>query len=410
MLESDKRRKTPTVKIGHVEMGSNHPIIIQSMTNTPTANIKETIKQIKELEDAGSELVRITVNDFEAMEAVPKIIDKLRNDGYKAPIIGDFHYNGHILLHKFPEAAKALDKYRINPGNVGKKNKRDENFSLMIEAALKYDKPIRIGVNGGSLDEELLTKLMDDNAALSAPKSSKEIFYEAMVQSAIQSAEAANKLGLSNDKIVLSVKMSDVQDMINVYEKLAARTNHVLHLGLTEAGGDIKGISSSSAALAILLQQGLGDTIRISLTPEPGKSRDLEVKTCKALLQSMGFRYFMPMVTSCPGCGRTNSDKFVHLAKDITAYIEQNMPSWKKNFPGVEKMTIAVMGCVVNGPGESKHANIGISLPGSSEAPNIPVYQDGSLFTVLKGDDIKEQFIDILENYISQTFTQKIKA
>ena len=409
MLESDNKRKTPTVKIGHVEMGSNHPIIIQSMTNTPTANIKDTVKQIKELEDAGSELVRITVNDFEAMEAVPRIIDILRNDDYKAPIIGDFHYNGHILLHKFPEAAKALDKYRINPGNVGKKNKRDENFSLMIEAALKYDKPIRIGVNGGSLDEDLLTKLMDDNALLSSPKSAKEIFYEAMVQSAIQSAEAASKIGLGNDKIVLSVKMSDVQDMINVYEKLAARTNHVLHLGLTEAGGDIKGISSSSAALAILLQQGLGDTIRISLTPEPGKSRDLEVKTCKALLQSMGFRYFMPMVTSCPGCGRTNSDKFVHLAKDITAYIEQNMPSWKKDFPGVEKMTIAVMGCVVNGPGESKHANIGISLPGSSEAPSIPVYQDGDLFTVLKGDDIKEQFINILEKYISKTFTQKIK-
>ena len=407
MRKNDLRRETTTVEIGHVKMGSKHPIVIQSMTNTPTADIEATIKQIKELEDAGSELVRITVNDFEAMEAVPKIIKQLRADGYVAPIIGDFHYNGHILLHKFPEAAKALDKYRINPGNVGKKNKRNENFALMIEAAIKYDKPIRIGVNGGSLDEELLTQLMDENATLKQPKDAKEVFYEAMVQSAINSADSAIKLGMTKEKIVLSVKMSDVQDMINVYSLLAQRCDYVLHLGLTEAGADIKGISASSAALSVLLQQGIGDTIRISLTPEPGKGRDLEVKTCKALLQSMGFRYFMPMVTSCPGCGRTNSDKFVHLAKDVTAYIEKNMPIWKKTYPGVEKMSIAVMGCVVNGPGESKHADIGISLPGSSEAPSIPVYQDGELLTVLKGDDIKEQFIDILNTYIKKRYLIK---
>ena len=405
MSNIEKRRKTNTVTIGNIKMGSEHPIVIQSMTNTPTADIKATVKQIKELEDAGSELVRITVNDFEAMEAVPKIIEILRKDGYKVPIIGDFHYNGHILLHKFPEAAKALDKYRINPGNVGKKNKRNENFALMIEAAIKYNKPIRIGVNGGSLDDELLTELMDKNATLENPKDAKEVFYEAMVQSAINSAESAIKLGLSKEKIVLSVKMSDVQDMINVYSLLAKRCDYVLHLGLTEAGADIKGISASSAALSILLQQGIGDTIRISLTPEPGKGRDLEVKTCKALLQSMGFRYFMPMVTSCPGCGRTNSDKFVHLAKDITAYIEKNMPKWKKIYPGVEKMSIAVMGCIVNGPGESKHADIGISLPGSSEAPSIPVYQDGELLKVLKGENIKEQFITILKTYINSKYS-----
>tara|TARA_A100001015_G_scaffold291380_1_gene365450 strand:+ start:1524 stop:2762 length:1239 start_codon:yes stop_codon:yes gene_type:complete len=405
MSNIEKRRKTNTVTIGNIKMGSEHPIVIQSMTNTPTADIKATVKQIKELEDAGSELVRITVNDFEAMEAVPKIIEILRKDGYKVPIIGDFHYNGHILLHKFPEAAKALDKYRINPGNVGKKNKRNENFALMIEAAIKYNKPIRIGVNGGSLDDELLTELMDKNATLENPKDAKEVFYEAMVQSAINSAESAIKLGLSKEKIVLSVKMSDVQDMINVYSLLAKRCDYVLHLGLTEAGADIKGISASSAALSILLQQGIGDTIRISLTPEPGKGRDLEVKTCKALLQSMGFRYFMPMVTSCPGCGRTNSDKFVHLAKDITAYIEKNMPKWKKIYPGVEKMSIAVMGCIVNGPGESKHADIGISLPGSSEAPSIPVYQDGELLKVIKGENIKDQFISILKTYIESKYS-----
>ncbi len=404
------RRSTPLVQIGNITMGAQSPIVIQSMTNTLTADIPATLSQIKLLADAGSELVRITVNDFEAMKAVPTIIKTLRKEGYNTPIIGDFHYNGHILLEKFPEAAQLLDKYRINPGNVGKKNTRNTNFAIMIKTAIKYNKPVRIGVNGGSIDEELLTTLMDHNAKLSEPEDAKHIFYEAMILSALNSASAAEELGLSKNNIVLSVKMSDVQDMINVYQRLAQRCDYVLHLGLTEAGADIKGISSSSAALAILMQQGIGDTIRISLTPEPGKTRDLEVKTCKALLQSMGFRYFMPMVTSCPGCGRTNSDKFVHLAKDVTAYIETNMPIWKQTYPGVEKMSIAVMGCVVNGPGESKHANIGISLPGNSEAPSIPVYQDGRLFKVLKGDNIKEQFIEILNIYIKQNYSIQTKV
>ena len=411
-MQQTPRRVTPTVKIGNettqfIKMGSEHPVVIQSMTNTPTADIEATIKQIKELEDAGSELIRITVNDMEAMQAVPKIVKQLRKDNYKAPIIGDFHYNGHILLTKCPEGAKALDKYRINPGNVGKGEKHDENYDLMIKAAIKYNKVIRIGVNFGSLDEELFTELMDKNGQLENPKGYKEVVYDAMCQSALSSAKQAEKIGLAKDKIILSVKMSDVQDMINVYTKLAKECDYVLHLGLTEAGGSIKGIAASSAALSVLLQQGIGDTIRISLTPEPGINRDQEVKTCRALLQSMGLRYFMPMVTSCPGCGRTNSDKFVYLAKDITTYIENSMPSWKESFLGIERLSIAVMGCVVNGPGESKHADIGISLPGSSEAPNIPVYQDGKLFKILKGENIKDQFIDILNEYIKTKYTSK---
>ena len=399
------RRYTETITINNVKMGSKHPIVIQSMTNTPTADIPATIKQIKELEDAGSELIRLTVNDYEAMQAIPKIAESLRSDGYKAPLIGDFHYNGHILLAKYPESARYLDKYRINPGNVGKKDKHDSNFSQMIEIALKNDKPVRIGVNGGSLDQELLTELMTQNAKESSPKDAQEIFAEAMIQSALRSASFARKIGMPKNKLILSVKMSDVQHMVDVYQKLATRCDYALHLGLTEAGSSMKGISASSAALAILLQQGIGDTIRISLTPEPGKSRALEVNACKALLQSMGLRFFMPMVTSCPGCGRTNSDKFVYLAQDITAYIEENMKTWKQKYPGVETLTIAVMGCVVNGPGESKQADIGISLPGSSEAPSIPVYQDGDLLTVLKGDDIKDQFINILNTYIQKRYS-----
>ena len=312
------------------------------------------------------------------------------------------------MLAKCPEGAQALDKYRINPGNVGKKEKRDDNFSTMIKIAVKYNKAVRIGVNGGSLDEELLTQLMDENASLKEPKDYKEVFCEAMIQGALSNAIRAESLGLPKEKIVLSVKLSDVQDMIRVYQELSKRCDYVLHLGLTEAGGSIKGISASSAALAILLQQGIGDTLRISLTPEPGVARDLEVKNCLYLLQSMGFRYFMPMVTSCPGCGRTNSDKFVYLAKDVTEYNEKNMPDWKTQYPGVETLSIAVMGCVVNGPGESKHANIGISLPGNAEAPRIPVFQDGKQTQVLKGDDIKEQFIEILINYIKKNYTPEI--
>ena len=401
-----KRRVTPTVKINHVNMGSDHPIVIQSMTNTPTANISETVAQIQCLADAGSELVRLTVNDFEAMAAIPEIVGTLADKGYNVPLIGDFHYNGHILLKKFPEGAKALAKYRINPGNVGKGDKRDDNFATMIGCALSFDKPVRIGVNWGSLDQDLFTSMMDDNAALSDPKSFKEVVYDAMVKSALDSAAYAEKLGMSKEKIVLSVKMSEVQDMIQVYERLAKSCDYVLHLGLTEAGGALQGVSSSSAALAVLLQQGYGDTIRISLTPEPGVSRDMEVKNCKVLLQSMGFRYFMPKVTSCPGCGRTNSDKFVYLAKDITDYIESRMPYWKAHYIGVEKLSVAVMGCVVNGPGESKYADIGISLPGNSEKPSIPVYQDGKLFKTFSGDSltIKEDFIALLEDYIQKRY------
>tara|TARA_A100001015_G_C15004706_1_gene720121 strand:- start:618 stop:1832 length:1215 start_codon:yes stop_codon:yes gene_type:complete len=401
------RRHTNSVIIDNVNLGSAHPIVVQSMTNTPTADVKATINQIKLLEDAGSELVRITVNDNDAMIAVEEIIDKLRSDGYKSPIVGDFHYNGHILLSKFPNSAKALSKYRINPGNVGRKDKHDKNFSQMIEIAIKNNKAVRIGVNGGSLDEELLTSLMDKNARLTTPQDAKIVFYEAMVQSALQSAAMAEKIGLKKNKIILSTKLSDVQDMIYVYKKLAQESDYVLHLGLTEAGGSIKGISASSAALGVLLHQGIGDTIRVSLTPEPGVGRDLEVKVCKYLLQSMGVRYFMPMVTSCPGCGRTNSDKFVYLAKDVTNYIETNMPKWKQKYPGVETLNIAVMGCVVNGPGESKHADIGISLPGSSEAPGVPIYQDGKLLKILKGKAIKEEFISLLETYIDNRFSLK---
>jgi (E)-4-hydroxy-3-methylbut-2-enyl-diphosphate synthase len=400
-----QRRKTETVQIGSIKMGSKHPIVIQSMTNTPTADITATVKQIKRLEDAGSELVRVTVNDFEAIKAIPEILNRLKGDGYNGNLIGDFHYNGHILLAKYPEAAAALSKYRINPGNVGKGEKHDENFATMIKIANEHNKPVRIGVNWGSLDQALFTELMDKNAKKEKPSRFKEVVYDAMVLSALTSRDAAFKHGLSNDRLVISVKMSEVQDMINVYQKLAKECNNILHLGLTEAGGGVKGVAASSAALAILLQQGIGDTIRISLTPEPGVDRDYEVKNCKYLLQSLGLRYFIPMVTSCPGCGRTNSDKFVHLAKNVTDYIEKEMPMWKQNYPGVERLSIAVMGCVVNGPGESKYADIGISLPGSSEDPSVPVYQDGKLFKVLKGDDVQSQFITLLNTYIKNKYS-----
>lgn len=400
------RRKTTTVKIGNVLMGSEHPIVIQSMTNTPTADIPATVQQIKELADAGSELVRITINDFEAAEAVPEVIRQLTEAGYDTPIIGDFHYNGHILLTKYPEMAKAIAKYRINPGNVGRGEKHDDNFATMINVAIEYNKPVRIGVNWGSLDQELFTKLMEENAELEKPKDFKEVIIDAMIMSALESAAFAERLGMKKEQIVLSVKMSEVQDMIAVYQKLCKQSDYVMHLGLTEAGGSIKGISASSAALAILLQQGFGDTIRMSLTPEPGVSRSLEVKACRVLLQSMDFRYFMPTVTSCPGCGRTNSDKFVHLAQDVENYIQEKMPEWKKQYLGVEKMKVAVMGCIVNGPGESKYANIGISLPGSSEKPSIPIFQDGALLTTLEGSDpqVKDKFIEILDTYVQKTY------
>lgn len=405
-MHSIKRRETPTVLIGNVPMGSAHPIVVQSMTNTPTADIEATLMQIIELADAGSELVRITINDFAAAEATPEIVRRLRAKGYTTPIIGDFHFNGHILLTKYPEMAKAIDKYRINPGNVGRGDKHDENFSTMVKVAVEYGKTVRIGVNWGSLDQELFTKMMDENAKLAEPKDYKDVLIEAMITSALESAKYAETLGLGKDKIVLSVKMSEVQDMIEVYQRICKRCDYVMHLGLTEAGGSVKGISASSAALGILLQQGYGDTIRMSLTPEPGVSRDLEVKACKVLLQAMDFRYFAPQVTSCPGCGRTNSDKFVHLAQDVMKYIEEQMPTWKVERPGVEKMKVAVMGCVVNGPGESKYANIGISLPGSSEKPSIPIYQDGKLTDTFEGNDpdLKDKFIKMVDDYVNRTY------
>lgn len=407
MHHTIKRRNTPQVTIGGVTMGSDSPVRIQSMTNTPTSDIKATLTQVKELINAGSELVRLTVNDFEAADAIPEIIKQLSDQGFDTPIIGDFHYNGHVLLSKYPKAAALLAKYRINPGNVGKGKTRDDNFATLIKIALDNNKPVRIGVNWGSLDQDIFTDLMNTNAKRKTPKSFKEVVYDAMLKSAINSAEYAQKLGMPKDKIVLSVKMSELQDMVSVYEQLAKKSDYVLHLGLTEAGSSLKGTVSSAAALAILLQKGIGDTIRISLTPEPNVSRDLEVKACKNLLQSLGLRYFMPSVTSCPGCGRTNSDKFIYLAKDITEYIEKKMPEWKKNYLGVEMLTIAVMGCVVNGPGESKYANIGISLPGSSEKPSIPVYKDGELFKTFKGDSktIKEDFIELVETYIKEKYS-----
>ena len=403
-MKLQKRRTTPTVKVGNVLIGSAYPVVIQSMTDTPTANIGATLAQTTALIDAGSEMVRWTVNDDEAARAVPEIIKRLRDKGYSAAIIGDFHFNGHTLLIKHKDCARLLDKYRINPGNVGKGGRHDDNFTAIVKVAIENQKPVRIGVNWGSLDQELLTDLMDKNAKLSNPQDFKEVTSQAMIQSAFLSAELAEKTGLTKKQIILSVKMSVLQDMVTVYSRLAQKCDYVLHLGLTEAGGDIQGIASSSAALAILLQQGIGDTIRVSLTPQPNVSRTREVEVCKQLLQSMGLRYFKPSVTSCPGCGRTSSNYFQYLARDINEHIERKMPIWKKEFPGVEKLKIAVMGCVVNGPGESRHADIGISLPGASEKPVAPVYIDGQEFTTLKGERIKEEFVEILEKYIKEKF------
>lgn len=401
-----ERRKTPVVQIGNVRIGGFHPIAIQSMTNTQTADIDDTYSQIVELIKAGSELVRITVNTIEAAKAVPFIKDKLIKNGYTTPIIGDFHYNGHTLLTNEPACAEALDKYRINPGNVGLKEAHEYNFRTMIEVALKYEKPVRIGVNWGSLDQELFTKLMDENGLSTSPKTDKEILYEAMVQSALQSATEAEKYGLPKNRIVLSVKMSDVQDVIQAYQMLAERCVYVLHLGLTEAGMGAKGLIASTAALAVLLQQGIGDTIRVSLTPEPGASRTKEVEACQLVLQTMGIRQFRPIVSSCPGCGRTSSDFFQKLAKRVNDHIAQKMSQWKSDYPGVENLKIAVMGCIVNGPGESKHADIGISLPGKTEQPIAPVFIKGKQFCVLKGENIPENFIEILEKFIKKEFSR----
>ncbi len=404
-MELRKRRQTPTINIDNtVFIGSNYPVVIQSMTDTPTADIEKTFNQTVELIEAGSEMVRWTVNDDDAARAVPEIIKRLRDRGFKTPIVGDFHFNGHTLLTKHKDCAKLLSKYRINPGNVGKGERHDENFASIVKIAIEHNKAVRIGVNWGSLDQELLTRLMDENAKSVNPQDFREVTFDAMIQSALNSAEAAMSLGMKKDKIILSVKMSILQDMVTVYYRLAQQCDFALHLGLTEAGGDVQGISSSSAALAILLQQGIGDTIRTSLTPQPGVKRSREVEVCKHLLQSMGLRYFKPSVTSCPGCGRTSSNYFQFLAKDINDHIERKMPIWKKDYQGVEKMKVAVMGCVVNGPGESRHADIGISLPGASEQPIAPVYVEGKEYKTLKGDHIKEEFVDILENFVRNKY------
>lgn len=398
------RHKTTPVTVGTVTVGGDAPIVVQSMTNTDTADIDKTTEQVAALARAGSEVVRITVDREEAAKAVPYIRDNLAKMNIEVPLVGDFHYIGHTLLNDHPAMAEALAKYRINPGNVGFKKKRDTQFSQMIETALKFDKPVRIGVNWGSLDQELLTGLMDENAKLETPKDARAVMHEAIVQSALLSTERANELGMSNDKIILSAKVSAVQDLIAVYRLLASRSNNALHLGLTEAGMGSKGIVASTAGLAILLQEGLGDTIRISLTPEPGGDRTKEVQVGQEILQSMGLRAFMPLVTACPGCGRTTSTVFQELAQDIQNHINASMPSWRTKYPGVETLNLAVMGCIVNGPGESKHADIGISLPGTGETPAAPVFIDGKKAMTLRGEKIAEEFQAIVQDYIETRY------
>jgi len=397
------RRQTPTVMVGHVKVGSAHPIVVQSMTNTDTADANATAEQVEDLVLAGSELVRVTVNNEEAAAAVPELVQRLEDAGVQVPIVGDFHYNGHLLLRQYPECARALSKYRINPGNVGAK-RRDDNFRTIVQIALENDKPVRIGVNWGSLDQQLLTEMMDENAKRPDPVDAKEVMMEAMVESALRSAALAEETGLAHDRIILSAKVSGVQDLIAVYSKLASRCDYVLHLGLTEAGLGTKGIVASTAGLAVLLQQGIGDTIRVSLTPRPGGDRAEEVRVAQQILQSLELRSFTPQVTSCPGCGRTTSTFFQKMAEDIQDYIRENMPTWRVRYPGVEEMKVAVMGCVVNGPGESKHANIGISLPGTFEEPKAPVYVDGRLMTTLRGDHIVEEFLRILDDYVDSHY------
>ncbi|AFT67387.1 flavodoxin-dependent (E)-4-hydroxy-3-methylbut-2-enyl-diphosphate synthase [Cycloclasticus sp. P1] len=399
-------RNAITVKVGSVSIGHEHPVVVQSMTNTDTADIERTVEQVYQLAKAGSELVRITVNSEAAAAAVSTIRERLDALDCDVPLVGDFHFNGHKLLEKYPCCAQALAKYRINPGNVGRGSKRDPQFAQMIECAIRYDKPVRIGVNWGSLDQSVLARLMDENSRSSTPRDSVAVMHDAVITSALESAEKAIELGLAKDKILLSCKMSGVQDLISVYQDLASRCDFPLHLGLTEAGMGSKGIVSSTAALAVLLQQGIGDTIRISLTPEPGGDRCQEVVVAQEILQSMGIRSFTPAVISCPGCGRTTSDYFQQLAQDIQSFLRHKMPEWKTQYAGVENMKVAVMGCVVNGPGESKNANIGISLPGTGERPVAPVYIDGQKDVTLKGNDIAEQFQKIVEQYVTKTYQQ----
>ena len=391
------------VNIDGVVIGGTAPVVVQSMTNTDTADVDGTVTQIRQLVDAGSELVRVTVNNEDAARAVPEIVSQLRESGYPTPIIGDFHYNGHLLLKKFPETAIALSKLRINPGNVGTKH-RDKNFTEIIEVAVEHDKPVRIGVNWGSLDQRLLTELMDENASGQSPRDGGEVVLEAMVQSALRSADLAEQNGLRHDQIVISTKVSSVRDLVSVYRMLSARCDYPLHLGLTEAGLGAKGIVATTAGLAPLLLDGIGDTIRVSLTPKPGGDRAEEVRVAQQVLQSLGIRHFEPQVTSCPGCGRTTSTFFQEMAEEITEYIQEMIPQWRSSYPGVEEMDVAVMGCVVNGPGESKHANIGISLPGTFEEPKAPVYIDGAHAITLKGEGLVEEFKEILFDYVKGTY------
>jgi (E)-4-hydroxy-3-methylbut-2-enyl-diphosphate synthase len=398
------RRHTRLARIGPVPVGGGAPVVVQSMTNTDTADAASTVKQVTELARAGSELVRVTVNNIESAQAVPLIREKLDAAGVNVPLIGDFHFNGHKLLTQVPECAAALAKLRINPGNVGRGQKRDEQFASLIEIACRYDKPVRIGVNWGSLDQELAIRLMDENAKKSEPDDADVVMRRAMVASALESAKRAEELGLPGDHIILSCKMSGVQDLISVYQDLASQCDYPLHLGLTEAGMGSKGIVASTAALAVLMQQGIGDTIRISLTPEPGGDRTKEVVVAQEILQTMGLRAFTPMVVACPGCGRTTSTVFQELAQDIQTYLREQMPVWRSQYPGVETMNVAVMGCVVNGPGESKHANIGISLPGTGEVPVAPVYVDGQKTVTLKGEHIAREFQAIVEDYVRRTY------
>lgn len=398
------RRQSVAVNVGGVMVGGDNPVVVQSMTNTDTADVDSTVAQVASLAKAGSELVRITVDRDESAIGVPKIRERLDRLGINVPLIGDFHYIGHKLLAEHPDCAKALAKYRINPGNVGFRDKRDKQFSEIIELAIRYNKPVRIGVNWGSLDQELLTRLMDENSAKGGPLSAEQVMHEAVVQSALISAHLAEDIGLTRDKIILSVKVSQVQDLISVYTMLAERGDYALHLGLTEAGMGTKGIVASSAALGILLQQGIGDTIRISLTPEPGGDRSREVQVAQELLQVMGFRQFIPIVAACPGCGRTTSTVFQELAQKIQSDIRRNMPIWREKYPGVEQLNVAVMGCIVNGPGESKHADIGISLPGTGETPAAPVFIDGEKVKTLRGKNIAEEFEQMVAEYIENRF------
>ena len=399
-----ERRQSVTVKVGNVRVGSSAPVVVQSMTNTDTADVQSTIQQVAALANAGSELVRVTVNNDAAAVAVPAIVEGLAKLGIDVPIVGDFHYNGHLLLKKYPECARTLAKYRINPGNVSIGRKDDDNFRTMIECAVENQKPVRIGVNWGSLDQALLTRMMDENSKRAQPADARDVMIEAMLVSALDSAQAAERYGLRHDQIILSAKVSGVRDLIEVYELMAARCDYALHLGLTEAGMSMKGIVASTAGLAPLLLKGIGDTIRVSLTPKPGGDRTEEVQVAQQILQSLGIRSFAPQVTACPGCGRTSSTYFQELTQDIQAYVRDSMPVWREHYPGVEELKLAVMGCVVNGPGESKHANIGISLPGTFEDPKAPVYVDGRLMTTLRGDDIVNDFKKILDQYVAARY------